>query len=171
MKIVKMVLIGIVALIVFIFIALSAYKILYSQKVAESFEVNRPDLKDKVLIATQGSDFKNAIVAGIVENLKQKSLYIKVVDVSALPEIKSEEWKVIVLINTCEMSKLQPDVQQYLTRAKKLDNTLLLTTSGSGDWKPANSPIDTLTTASKKQNVNALVAQILGKLDVILGKV
>jgi len=171
MKIVKIVLIGIVALVVFIFIALSAYKILYSQKVAESFEINRPDLKDKVLIATQGSEFKNALVAGIVENLKQKPLYIKVVDVSALREIKEEEWKAVVLINTCEASRLQSDVQQYLTRAKKLTHTIFLTTSGSGDWKPTNSPIDTITTASRKKHVNSLVAQILGKLDGILGKV
>jgi hypothetical protein len=38
------------------------YRDTYSQEVAESFEVNSPELETKVLIATQGSEFKEALL-------------------------------------------------------------------------------------------------------------
>jgi hypothetical protein len=52
----------------------SWYKIHYSMGTAREFEVNSRSIKPKVLLATQGSDFKDSIVRGIVEHLKSRSL-------------------------------------------------------------------------------------------------
>lgn len=169
MKVLKIVLIGIGCVIVLIGIALGAYKLLYSQGVAESFEVNSPELKQKVLIATQGSTFKDTLVAGLTEHLEQKPVYIKGVDVSALPEVNEDGWNAVVLIHACESGKLQPDVEKYLGRAKNLNKVVLLTTSGSGTWKTEDFNIDTITTASKKDRVSSLVTDVLTRLDGILG--
>lgn len=38
--------------------------------VAEAYEVNSPNLKQKMLIATQGSKFKDSIVSEIIEQYK-----------------------------------------------------------------------------------------------------
>ena len=168
MKALKIGLIVIASLVVVMFIFLVAYKILYSQGIAPSFEVNRPDLKQKVLIITQGSKFKDALVSHLIEQLKQKPVYIKVIDATALSGVKEEDWNAVVLINTCEMGKLQPDVKNYLTQAKNFNKVVLLTTSGSGDWKPKDVAVDSISSASKKEHVPSLSANILARLEKIL---
>ena len=146
------------------------YRFLFSQGVAESFEVNDPGLPQKVLIASQDSSFKNALVSGIIAELKEKPIYISVVDISALPKINEDDWNAFVVINMCQSSSLQPDVKDYLAQAQKPDRIVLLTTSGSGDWKPEASPVDSMSAASQKVNAEALAAQILERLDTILSK-
>ena len=148
--------------------SLVLYKALYSQEIAKPFEVNSSDLEQNVLIATQGSDFKNALVSGITKELEEQPIYINVVDVSALPKIKEDEWNALVLINTCESSKLQKHVKDYIARAKKLEKVVLLITSGSGNWKPDNLSIDSITSASKMENVNSFVSEILGHLNALM---
>ena len=171
MKALKIGLIVVGSIVGLLVIAVVGYKFLFSQGVVESFEVNDPALTPKVLIASQGSGFKNALVSGIIEDLKQKPIYIKVVDVSALPEVKEDEWNALVLINTCQSSRLQPDVEEYLSQTQKPDHLVLLTTSGSGNWKPEKSPVDSISSASKKKNVDSLVADILKRVETILGNI
>jgi hypothetical protein len=150
-------------------IAAVGYRLIFSQGVAESFEVNSSDLDTKVLIATQESDFKDALVSGIIEDLEKKPTYIKVVDVTTLSDVKEDEWNVVMLISTCQSSKLQADTTAYLDQAQDLDKTILLITSGSGTWKPENAPIDSISSASRKVNVDSLVVNILNRLNTILG--
>lgn len=159
------------SIIVLIIIAAVALKIMFSQRTAETFEVNSPELKTKVLIATQGSDFKNALVSGIIENLKKQSIYIKLIDVSGLPEVREEIWQALIIINTCEAGKMHSAVRHYFSQTKELDKVILLTTSSSGDWKPEDSSIDSISAASKMTQVDSLVTHILDRLNRILGNI
>ncbi len=152
-------------------ITAGCYRFLFSQGVAESFEVNDPGLPQKVLIASQDSSFKNALVSGIIAELKKQPIYIHVVDISALPDINEDEWNALVVINMCQSSSLQPDVKDYLARTQKPDRMVLLTTSGSGTWKPEGSPVDSMSSASQKANAGPLATEMLKRLEVILGKV
>ena len=107
-------------------------------------------------------------MSDLTEHLGKKPVYIKGVDVSALPEINEDKWNAMVLIHACESRKLQPDVEKYLARAKTLNKVVLVTTSGGGTWKTEDFHIDTITTASKKAQVKPLAAKILKRLDGIL---
>jgi hypothetical protein len=169
MKALKIGLISVGCLVVIVAIAALGYRVFFTQGVAESFEVNSPELETKVLIATQGSSFKETLVSGIIEGLGENPTYIKVIDVIALPEIEEEPWNALILITTCQSSSLQPDVKEYLTQTKKPDHIVLLTTSGSGKWKPEQSPVDSISTASSKKNAGPLVAEILKRVETILG--
>jgi len=81
-----------VGLILFSFLLLMFwYKINYSMEVADSFEVKTPNQERELLIATQGSDFKEAIVNGVISAFKGKPVYIKVIDVRKLSSIKIED--------------------------------------------------------------------------------
>jgi hypothetical protein len=53
---------------------------------------------------------------------------------------------------------------------KELNKLVLLITSGDGDWKPKDSPVDSISSASQIAEVDSLVADILKQLDGILGK-
>jgi hypothetical protein len=164
-KATKIGLIVVASVVGLLIIAAVGYRLIFSQGVVESFEVNSSDLDTKVLIATQGSGFKDALVSGIIEDLKKKPIYIKVVDVTTLSDVKEDDWNVVVLISTCQSATLQPDTATYLDQAKDLDKTILLITSGSGTWKPENSPLDSISSASKKANVDSLIVNILNRLN------
>lgn len=170
MKILKISVIVIASLLGIAIAAAFAYRTIYSQKVAQPFEVNSLDWPRKVLIATQGSAFKTQLVAELVERLKP-SAYLRVIDVSALSTINEAEWKALVVINTCEAGKMQADVTAFLAKATNKNNIVLLTTSGSGTWKAAESSIDSISSASKKDQIASLVPEIEHRIDALLAGV
>ena len=168
MKVLKIALIVIGAIVVLLLIMFGIYLLSNIQGEAESFEVNSPELEQKVLIASQGSDFKNALVGSLTTYLGKKPIYIKVIDVSALSEVNEDEWSAMILIHTTEMNKVQSDVKAYLDKAHDLDKVIIITTSGPGDWKTDKYDVDIITSASKKKELPSLISTILTKLDVIL---
>jgi hypothetical protein len=138
------------------------------QGVIEPFEINSPDAKHKVLIASQGSRFKNMVVSGLVGRIKDRSTYISVIDVTSLSEVNEADWNAAVLIHTTQGGRMQPDARKYLGRARELDKVILVTTSGSGKWRTEEFDIDTLTSASRKAKVGLLVNKITHRLEGIL---
>ena len=163
----KKIVIGIAVLVVAILVFVTWYKFHYSMDIAKSFEVNTPELEHKVLIATQGSKFKDALVAGVVEQLKQGQTYIKVIDVSGLPQVNEAQWNAVVIMHTWEASKPQADAKAYLERVKDLTKVIVLTTSGNGNSKMEG--INAITSASEMSNVPSLVLDIKERIDAILG--
>jgi hypothetical protein len=168
MKIVKIGLVVVVSLVMLAAIGLAGYKLIYSQGIAEAFEMNSPELETRVLIATQGSAFKDAVVDNVTETLVQKPVYIKIIDVTALPDIQTDQWSALVFITTCQSSELQKDVQTALKQVKTLENVVLLTTSGSGTWAPEEFAFDSISSASRKHKIQPLATEILKRLDEIL---
>ncbi|MFC1504271.1 hypothetical protein ACFL6D_02530 [Spirochaetota bacterium] len=170
MKALKITLITIGAIIAAIGIWFGVYYLIYRQGVIEPFEVNNPNLQTKVLIASQGRDFKRELVKKLTERIGAKNIYIKVIDVTTLSSVKPEEWNAIILINTIQWYALQKDVDIFLTSAKSVDNIVMLATSGEEDMKPRKKyRIDTITSASKMDDVDKKLNEILGKLKPILG--
>lgn len=170
MKVLKIVLLAIGCIILVLVIIFVIYLLMNKQGVIESSEIGNPELEQKVLIASQGSDFKNALVEGLSTNLEQRQIYIKVLDVTVLSEVSEEDWDAVVLIHTTEMSKLQPDVKAFLDRAHDLDKVILITTSGPGTWKTDDYDVDIITSASKKEELPGLTEDILRRLDVLLSE-
>ena len=171
MKTLKITLIVISSIVVVLLIAFGIYLLMNRQGVIEPFEVNSPALGQKVLIASQGSDFKNAVVESLTQYLREKPVYVNVIDVTALAKVVEDEWDAVVLIHTTERWKLQPDVKAYLDRSEDLSKVVLLTTSGSGKWKTKDFKVDVITSASKMSEINSVLKKIISRLNVILGKV
>lgn len=168
MKALKIVLIVIGSIIALIIILFFVFWLTQRQGVVESFDVGNPELEHRVLIASQGSDFKNALVESLTTHLRDK-VYIKMIDVTTLHDINEDAWDAMVFIHTTEQWKLQPDVKKYLDRAINIDKVILVTTSGSGDWKTEDYDIETITSASKTEELPALIENILMRLNKILG--
>ncbi|MGB3480457.1 MAG: hypothetical protein WBB67_15015 [bacterium] len=170
MKILKIVLLVIGCIIFVLIILFLIYLWMNRQGVIESSEIGNPELEHKVLIASQGSGFKNALVKGLSTNLEQRQIYIKILDVTALSEVSEQDWDAVVLIHSVEMSKLQPDVKAFLDRVHDLDKVILITTSGPGTWETDDYDVDIITSASKKEELPGLTKDILRRLDVRLSK-
>ena len=63
---------------------LAWYRTHFAMSPVEGFTVNDPSSEQRLLIATQGSAFKDAVVAGVVKRLSERPIFIQAVDVTAL---------------------------------------------------------------------------------------
>jgi hypothetical protein len=158
--------IGVAALLVAVLAFLTWYKFHYSMDVAQSYEINAPALEQRVLIATQGSAFKDAVVSALIAHLKERNVYVKVIDVSALPGVDEGKWSAIVVIHTWENWKPQADAKTFLERAKDLKKVIVVTTSGRGDFKMEG--VNAITSASVMANAPAIAAKIESRLAPLL---
>lgn len=147
----KKLLITIAVVVAGLYLFLSWYKYHYSMEVAESFEVNTPGLDRRVLIATQGSEFKEAVVAAVVERLRQQPIYIKVIDVSLLGGVDESKWSAVVVLHTWENWKPQLDAKRFMRQVERPERVVVLSTSGAGDEKMAG--VDAITASSSMDKV------------------
>jgi flavodoxin len=132
-----------------------------------AFEINSPTNQYKLLIATQGSEFKNALTENIVNYYKKDRLYIKVIDVSQLNKTNTKNYNAILLIHTWENLKPPIEVERFIESNKEIDNKIIIyTTSGNGSYKMEH--VDALTGESKMEDVEKVSNQIIQKLDAIL---
>lgn len=149
-----------------LFAPLTWYKVNYSMDFTPSYSVQSEDPKHKLLIATQGSEYKNAVVAGIINAVKNRPVDVRVVDISALPEVNIDEWSAIVILHTWENWQPQKDAMLFINRNPDLANIIVLTTSGQGDLKME--AVDAITSASDISNVEKDTAQIVRRIDSVI---
>ena len=158
--------IGIVSLsIITVLFALSTTYVYkhYPRKI-DSFEVNNSILNTKILIASQGSEFKNALLNNIVDKIDTDSTYIKVIDVSLLNELEPNNWNAVIIINTCIADKINKDVSQYLVESQNEIPKVLFITAGDGMWKPNNLSVDAISSASRMSKIENLSKNIFNRL-------
>ena len=144
------------------------YSITFSMDVVQAYDVNDPTLEKKLLIATQGSDFKNAVTSAVVERYKKNSIYIKVIDVTSLDTINPKPFNAILIIHTWEYWKPPKAVSTFTERAKEYhDKMYFLATSGDGNYKIDG--VDALSGESILGNAPFFVNKINHKLGTMLG--
>jgi len=143
-----------------------SYKQRHSMSVAPSFTVGDASLPRHVLIATQGSTFKDALVNGIVSYLKPRGAYVNVIDVSALPSIHEDEWTAMVVIHTWEFGKPQHDAMAFVERLQDKSKLIDVTTSGSG--QQVISGIDAISAASVMRDEPGPLGAVTARLDALL---
>lgn len=139
----------------------------YSMEVAKTYEVNPQVQQPSLLIATQGSTFKNAIVEKIVEHYSSHPMYVKVVDVAELEKVDVSVWNAILILHTWEMYKPPLEVGTFINNLDNQNKIVVLTTSGDSEYKMEN--VDAITGASVMDEVPAQVEEIKKRLDVVLG--
>ncbi len=170
MKILRNILILLIVLIFMSGVMLYAFKLAYPQRIIKDYEINNASSKKKILIASQESEFKKLIVDNLVKLLENDSIYIKIIDVTALSAISNDNWDAIVIINSCEAGKMHKDVSKFIKNFGEKNKIVLLTTSGSGKWKPRNIEIDSISSASKKEDIDSISKELYDKVNFILGK-
>ncbi len=86
----------------------------------------------KVLIASQGSKFKDSLVKRVLHHYKEDSIYFKVIDVYTLFTVPIDKWDVIVMINSWEYGSPPANVKKYIKKhPERLDKLIVLSTVGS----------------------------------------
>ncbi|WP_299215327.1 hypothetical protein [uncultured Aquimarina sp.] len=157
----------ILSVVVIFFLLATWYKYEYSMEEAKAFQLNDPTLDQKLLIATQGSEFKDSITSGLVRHYKSDAIFIKVIDISSLEQINPENYTAMVLIHTWENWKPPYVVRLFIERtADYRDKTVVLTTSGEGAYQMKE--VDAITGESNLEEAPVFINKIIDKLDMKL---
>lgn len=164
----KKALLAVLALVAAGLVFMTWYRLHYSMSPAHEFAVAGSPGSPKALIATQGSAFKDALTAGLVEHLNRRSAYLSVIDISRLESIRPSDWDVIVVVHTWEMRRPPPSVQAFVDRMQPKDKLIVLATSGSGDFKLDG--IDAISTASQMADVPTRVRELSVRIDAVLSR-
>ena len=125
----------------------------------------------RVLIATQRSEFKAAVVKRIVEDLEEDLCYVKVMDLKGLGDEPATEYDAIVVVNTCKAWRMSRGASRFVKSFANKEKVVLLTTAGGGDWMPKSAGVDAISSASKSNKVDPLADEIVSKVRKILNPV
>jgi hypothetical protein len=166
MKLLKKILIVFIIFGALSIIFLTWYSVQHSMEEALPMEINDKGLSQRVLIATQGSKFKNVVVEETIGRLKSLPIYIKVVDVGQLTNVNESEWAAIVILHTWEYSKPQKDASAFMKRVSSKNRVIVLSTSGSGKEKIEG--FDGITSASVMEETTTKTDQIVIRVKAIL---
>ncbi len=167
MKFTKKIALAVIVLIGVFLIFLTWYKHTYSMEIAKNYEVNAPDLDRKLLIAMQGSEFKDSVVAEITRYYNTEPIFIQVIDISSLGNADTDAFDAILLLHTWEYGKPPEAVQSFMDKNQVLKSKLVvLTTSGEGTEKMEG--IDAITGESIISNVTLFVDKVVTKLNPLL---
>lgn len=162
----KKLLLVLLVVVLTLFVFLLWYKARYSMETARSFEISPQGAHSSLLIATQGSRYKEAVVAGIVSKLNNRPVHIKVIDVSGLPDIDENDWDAIVVMHNWENWKPQADAREFIQGVKDKEKLIVLSTSGAGDMKIEG--VDAITSASDMTAVPDHVEKVMIRMDAHL---
>jgi hypothetical protein len=165
MKTWKKVVLALAAVPVALFAFATWYLVHFSMATAKPFEVNRPEVREHVLIATQGSAFKDAVVKRVADRLEKRPAYVKVIDVSSLRDVREADWNAIVILHTWEMGKPPAAVKTFVDRAQR-DKLVVLATSGESHQHLEG--VDTITSASLTAAAPAQAEEILSRVEKVL---
>ena len=133
-------------------------------------DLHDPFLEKKILVASRKSEFKEKLVEKIEKAFTNDEVYIKVIGVEDLDCEDGQDFKAVVLINTCMWWTMDPAIKEFLRHQKNTDHMIVLTTSGGGKRSPKmkGTDFDTISSASKKSDVDVLSGEIVEKIRILL---
>jgi len=122
----------------------------------------------RVLIANQGSEFKDAVVEKLQDEMQGSGISFTVQKLNTLGRVKSEEWDAVVILHAVKIGSINKNVERFFNRIDDYGKVIVCTTCGEKDVVPAKYGIDSITAASKKEEVSALTQQIVKRLHDML---
>jgi hypothetical protein len=165
---IKILLIGISTPIIIFIILIAIYIGMNWQGVIEPYHVGSPNAPLKVLIASQGSEFKDNLSEKIIQKLENDSIYMSVIDCTALKKENAADWKAIVIIHTTKAHNIPRYVSSFLESLSDYSNVVLISTSGGGDEVITEFEVDAISTASLISETSNIASLVISKVENIL---
>ena len=146
-------------------ILLLSYIIMNTQGVIAPFEAGSPQSSYKILIASQGSEFKESLVGKIIDQFETPETYFSVIDCTSLQDIRIEDWSAIIIIHTMQIHKMPAKAKKFLDEADDFSNIMLVCTSGGGDEIFTDYDVDAISSASRMNKIPAIIGWIGNRLE------
>ena len=154
----------------FLLIALAAVPALFgcAPKMVKTIEHGDPGADTRVLIASEASDFKQAVIEQVVARFQNEGLFFKITDLQNLADERTNAYAAVIIINSCVAWQLNPKVNAFIKTADSLEKVILLTTAGDQDWQPGVEGVDAITAASMPADVETIADKINAKLGALI---
>ena len=157
---------GVLAGLALFFIFTVWYTERYGMDKVASFEINDARLDNRILIATQGSDYKNTIVADVISSFYYDSIYIKIIDVNKLGKETARDWDAMVILHTWEIGVPPQSVTDFVAKVEDKSKLIAVSTSGTGEEYLAD--IDGISSASLMYEVPNQVQIIVDRINGLI---
>lgn len=146
---ISLIIVGI-AVVIFAGVMLS-YRFLKSMDVTPNKEINESATGDHVLLATQGSDFKDSVIDQIEQDMANKNVHISIMDTTKLDKVNADDYDKVVLFTTVQSDDIPENVTTFMNDNK--DKSIhIAVTADSGRWDKQPKDIDAISEASKSEN-------------------
>lgn len=122
-----------------------------------------------VILLYDPSDFKKELVDKVAGNLKDTGVYVQSDDLRRFANYPSYKYDLIVMFANVRAWQVNGAVDDYLNLNKNPKNLFLVITSGQGDLtgmddETAQVPVDVITAASKKSELETLTLTVTQKI-------
>ncbi len=142
---------------------------MYANGTIEVQDVGAPTMERKVLIATEPTEFKNALVTEIVKMLTDGNTYIKIVNHAdkGLDTVDPRTFDAVLITNSGATAKVRPWVMTFLNRVASYDDNIILHTTQITIWTPPVQ-VDSVTSASDIGGIRRVAIDLVGRVRKLL---
>ncbi|ECJ9745155.1 hypothetical protein FQR52_01085 [Listeria monocytogenes] len=139
-----------IAVVIFAGVMLS-YRFIKSMDVTENAEINKSATGDHVLLATQGSKFKDSVMNQVKKDMEGKNVHVSIIDTTKLDKVKADGYDKVVLFTTVQSDDIPENVTTFMNDNK--DKSIhIAVTADSGRWDNQPKGVDAISEASKAEN-------------------
>ena len=128
------------------------------------------DARDKLLIAMQGSEFKDKVLSNIIHEFEKEGLFIEIIDLENLAEKSSRDYGAVVIMNEYRMFQVDERARHFIQGidADEQKKIVLLTTAGSPGMTGEDLNVDAISSASEMIEADILSDRIIVRVTSIL---
>lgn len=143
---------------IFIILVLFVSYILKNQQDhIDSFQVGNQNAPYKILVASQGSDFKEKMVDRIIREWDCDSIYLSILDCTDLNKSHLEGWNAYIIIHTMQVHKMPKQTDLFLKQFTDLSKVTLVSTSGAGDEHYKGVEVDGISSPSRASVIEQIM--------------
>ena len=132
------------------------------------------DAAKRVLIATEQSEFKEAVTSRIMDTLEQEGCFVRLIGLENLADESVGHYGAIVIINSYEFWQIDWDASDFIDSVdeKAQEKIILLTTVGGTlqeqIFNPGRGNVDSISSASVMSKADSISGEIIEKIQVLL---
>ena len=126
--------------------------------------------RERLLIASRDSEFKDKILADILKEFEPRGLFIEVIDLENLSKKIGRNYQAIVLINEYRMFQVDNRVNEFVNGISEEERSKIVLLTTAGDPKNVKDipEVDAISSASELVNSGTISEEIITRVNAIL---
>ncbi len=121
-----------------------------------------------VLIAKEDTSYKKKLVETLTQKLETEGYRVQIVDFTdgELDGVRPDDYGVVYVVNSGAQAKVRPQVLEWLASFGGYRDNVIVHTTKRTVWDE-NLSVDSLTSASKKSNINDVTDDIVARIRAV----
>jgi hypothetical protein len=121
---------------------------------------DRADCRRRLLIASERSEFKDAVVNSVVDAVRAEVCYLKLVDITNLRHESPNAYDAVVILSACKAWKPNPEADLFVERSSAREKIILVSTALGPKCREEPPEVNAITAASRLHHADDLVRTI-----------